>query len=300
MGEAKRRKATEPLYGKIRDRTSMRGLIISTPAVVDGSRVTFKGALDPEDLRFSLFFWDRLSWPQSAGIAIGSCPSASYLESAGILERPGFFFNGDQTKAHIRGYLSTLEQYERTQPGMWALGSGANSIQGDHSLFTDNNGAIIELQRCIPIPKKDVPLAEILEFRQRRRDELLIFRQYLDDIASEIVSTSDSVDALNRAQKNLDETCRDLIRVTKEWQAPIYLTNFRASFNLDLGKAVSTAFKTWSALGIMGLSGTTAEIGAVAAGINSQISIKSDVAFRQLRRETSPFKYAYSIEREFG
>lgn len=300
MGEARRRKATEPFYGKIRDRPSMRGLIISAPIVIDGDSFIFKGGLDPEDLRFSLFFWDRLSWPQSAGIAIGSCPSASYLESAGILERPSFFFNGNQTKAHVRGYLSTLEQYEHTQPGMWTFGSGANSIQGDHTLFTENNGTLIELQRCIPIPQRDVPLAEILEFRQRRRDELLLFRLYLDDIASEIISTSDSVDALNRAQKKLDETCRNLIKVTREWRVPIYLTNFRASFNLDLGKAASSAFKTWSALGVMGLSGTTAEIGAIAAGINSQISIKSDVALRQFRRKTSPFKYAYSIEQEFG
>ncbi|MNH34260.1 hypothetical protein D3C79_948400 [compost metagenome] len=138
-----------------------------------------------------------------------------------------------------------------------------------------------------------------MEFRHKRRDELLLFRQYIEDLALEINGSSDSVDALNKAKRNIDDACSNLWTVTREWEVPIYLSNFSASFNLDLKKLASSAYVTWQSLSSMGLSDTTSIIGAATAGAQSQLSVKSDVKFRPFKKSRSPFKYAFSISQHF-
>ncbi|GLO44146.1 DUF6236 family protein [Pseudomonas putida] len=282
----------------------MRGLIISSPVTIKDGKEIYKWEsflLDPQDLRFSIFFWDRLAWPRlefnTMEIPVGD--DALFLQSAGILERPTYFYLGNGARAKIKGYISTLEKYEEQHPGMWAMGNGANSIITESDYFESNAGTLIELLRCVPIPTQDVPLSEILEFRHKRRDELLLFRQYIEDLSLEINGSSDSVDALNKAQRNIDEACSNLWSVTREWNMPIHLSNFSTSFNLDLKKAASSAYVAWKSLSSMGLPDTTSIIGAVAAGVQSQLSVKSDVKFRPFKKSRSPFKYAFSISQHF-
>lgn len=302
MGQAKHRKAKEPNYGKIKEPSKMRGLIISCPVEIQGEKEIYSWnltQLDPQDLRFSLFFWDRLCWPKPAFDLMPTFHEASFLEEAGVLDRPTYLHLGNRAKSMIKTYLTAFEDYEKSQPGMWAFGTGLNSIKTQTELFIEEQGTAIELQRSIPIPTEDVPLEEILEFRQRRRDELLLFRSYIENLATEINSSSDSVDALKKAQRNIDEACKNLMIVTREWRAPIYLANFSSNFNLDLKKAATSAYAAWLSLSEMGLPETTSIIGAGITGLQSQISIKSDIKFRSFKKATSPFKYAYSISKQF-
>jgi hypothetical protein len=123
MGESKRRKASDPNYGKPKPtpgppwssfapptfrmplgptqtpgppkptpgrseylpeflEPTQRGLVVSSPLVIQGGRI-FVGSsnLDPQELRFSLLFWDRLAWPASRNIHFGSGPDEQFLES---------------------------------------------------------------------------------------------------------------------------------------------------------------------------------------------------------------------------
>jgi hypothetical protein len=85
MGEAKRRKESDPMYGR-----PTRGLILTCPIeMIEQHGVIIKSTeLDPQDLRHALLFWDELVWPANNQIYIGSGPDAEYLEEAKILTRP--------------------------------------------------------------------------------------------------------------------------------------------------------------------------------------------------------------------
>ncbi|WP_028222193.1 DUF6236 family protein, partial [Paraburkholderia oxyphila] len=180
MGEAKRRKATDPSYGKVPKDTHKRGLVVSPPIVIEGGRLFAKSSnLDPLELRFALLFWDRLVWPSSRVIHFASNQDEQFLEAAGILNRPDYTIWGDGATGIAQGQVTAFNDFDSREPGMWALAQGENSFVWKDGFLEDGAGALVELHRAIPIPCHDVPLAEILEFKEKRRDELLLLRAQL-------------------------------------------------------------------------------------------------------------------------
>ena len=94
MGEAKRRKQSDPNFGRVPRQAVNRGLVVSPPIEIqDNSLFAKSWNLDPQELRFALLFWDRLVWPSSRTVHFPSGPDELFLEDAGILSRPKYTFN---------------------------------------------------------------------------------------------------------------------------------------------------------------------------------------------------------------
>lgn len=297
MGQAKFRKAHDPEYGKAKP--TVRGLIISPPMVVSGDTVSITSSeLDPKDLRASLLYWDRLAVPASTMISFGEEDlDAKYLESAGVLYRPKYPIDGSMSDIMMRLPALALEDYEKTSPGAWSIGGGENSILTLGGYTTAQEGILISLYGAIPIPSEEVPLPEILNFRQKRRDELLSFRAHLDSLAQEISSSKDTQAELKRKLSELDKACSDLAKVCQEWQSPVYLGDLKASLNFSLVKAIASATTAWAALGKIELGLTTKVIASTLATVGSQFEIKKDIKFRSIKRDSSPFKYVYEAQK---
>jgi len=159
-------------------------------------------------------------------------------------------------------------------------------------------GTRIELINAIPLPAATVPLAEILDFKAKRRPELLAFRSYLEDMTQEINGAADSVDVLSRKLKELDLACADLFKTTKEWQFPLYLADIKVSMNTDFAKSIDVGTKAWGKMDEIGMDATQKMIGATLAGISSLCSVKPDFKFQSIKRPASPYKYLYLAQRE--
>jgi hypothetical protein len=297
MGEAKLRKIIEPNYGKIPKEAESRGMVISPPIEVVGTRLIAKSSnIDAQELRFALLFWDRLVWPSSRAIHFASNQDEQYLESIGILKRPDYTIYGDGATGLAKGQIQAFEDLDSREPGVWAIAQGESSFMWKEGFIQREVGAFVELSRSIPIPKYDVPLAEILEFKQRRRDELLTLRSHLDNFVVGLEKSGDKLDALNRYVAEIDRACANLLCVSSEWQFPFYLSNFKTSFSLNPIKLLGPAAGAWKAMESYGV--TLAATAAVVAGAASTLEIKSDFGLRSPRRPKSPYKYAYRIDRE--
>ena len=312
MGQAKQRKASDPLYGKPDlDQASdtfnrahsptLRGLIVSNPIKIEGTTLSSSSPhLDVQDLRSSLLYWDRLSWPKNP--IIGSPPNndEKFLRDEGVLIRPKTEIKGGGQITDIFQTFSIalLQHYEKTLPGIWSIGNSTNSILVNEGAKATLDGTLLQLYNAIPVPAANVPLNEILEFKQKRHAELLSLRAHFKSLVTEIQGSADSVDALNSKLAEVDHACANLISVTREWQVPVKLSSINASLNFNIGKGFESAAKAWTAAGDLGLGQTGAVLAAVAAGIQSQIKISPDISLRSIRKGASPFRYAYLIERD--
>ncbi|KAF0231301.1 MAG: hypothetical protein FD175_1170 [Beijerinckiaceae bacterium] len=195
MGQSKWRKENDPDYGKPKSVKS--GLIVSPPIVIEGSRLYARSTnLDPQELRFSLLFWDQLVWPSSRAIHFASGPDEKFLEAAGILSRPDFTVWGDGASGIAAGQIQAFIEHNEREPGAWCLAQGENSLLIQNNQFYDQRGTLLELHRAIPVPDKDVPLAEILEFKQRRSDEFGILKQQIENLYLQSTGSTDSEIAL--------------------------------------------------------------------------------------------------------
>lgn len=297
MGDAKRRAASDPYFGRLSNSKSYRGLIVSPPIKVDGKKILVKStSLDPQEVRFALLFWDRLVWPSSRAIHIESGPDELFLESANILTRPEYTYSGDVAQGIARGQFQAYMDREQAEPGVWALSQGENSFLWKNGLADQKKGALVELHRAIPIPAKDVPLAEILEFRSRRNDELVMLKQHLESFVSEIEESNDKPLALQKRLAEIDQACADLLTVGREWQFPVYLSNFKASFNLSPVKFLPAVAGGWTMGKPYGLMAASAA--ATAFGAASTLEIKGDYGLKSIRRSASPFRYAFHVHEE--
>lgn len=301
MGQARIRKQTETTFGTVPKDHPQRGLIISNPIKLDvkNNDVQVQGRLDPSELRFSLLYWDKLAKPDSYFYRFGEGDDEQFLISAGILTRPLIPHQGGNTATVIFDtFINAMKQLDASEPGVWSLS------QGDRSLFLENHpdklsqnsGISVKLIRSIPIPAHDVPLVEILEFKEKRRDELNILHAHINDLSTKINLSNEIPAVTEKTIKDIDRACADLLKVSTEWQYPFHIGDLKASINFNGFKTLGAAGAAWKFGEPYGLPAATAA--AVFSGVISAFDIKADVGFRSIKRKKTPYHYAWQAHRE--
>lgn len=292
MGQARQRKLHDPSYGK----PVHRGLIICPKTKIGKNNVTVDGALNPQELRFALMFWDKLVWPGMGLIRMEGTTDDQYLEQVGVLERPVYRLAGPVHEVVLNSQLIALSEREAKQPGQWGLLQGENALHFSEDSYDPGKGAGIELIRAVPIPSIDTPLAEILEFKQRRRDELIAFRQHMEALAKNVYESADQSTELAKHISDIQKVCSDLTAVGKEFQFPMHVADFKASLNLKptLVGEVTGAWQWGSTYGL-----EIATVAAALAGVRSALKLVGKPGLRPVKVPASPYKYAYHIGEEF-
>jgi hypothetical protein len=296
MGEAKRRKAADPSYGRLK-----RGLIITSPveATKDGARIS--GGLDLQDLRYSLLFWDRLVWPSNNYISIKSGPDEEYLETAGILQRPRYNFVDAKTGIEplIDAQVKAFTERDGAEPGTWDLCQTSTALLANTTGLIKDGGAQIELYRAIPVPDKDVPLNDILEFKRKRHDELTALRNEIDGLMSGVNAAEDPQDELRKKLESVDRACADVVRISSEWNFPVRLSNVKASLDLKPFEILAAGISGYYASTLLGL--TQAALGGAlgaAAASKTALKISGDFGWQGLKKRSNPYRYVAQFNNE--
>jgi hypothetical protein len=293
MGEAKRRAKADPSFGKPK-----RGLVISAPIEINGNSVLIKSTSpDLQELRASLLYWDRLAWPTNNAIFIDGGADINYLEGAKILARPRYAFSGQGADILVRTQTEALLDLDKEEPGIWSLSQGENSILVKSGALTQDNGIALELYRAIPVPDKDVPLAEVLEFRLKRYDELQSLRVEIDGLVETVNSSQDPKEELEKCLHRIDQKCAAAIRVGSEWQFPVRLSNLKTSVDLKPFSMVRDGLVAF--LGATALGATSAFIASLTgAAAAASIKITGDFGWGGLRDRTNPYRYVSQFHKE--
>jgi hypothetical protein len=293
VGEAKRRKASDPTYG--RNPQHGRGLVVSCPLKIAGSSVEWRSIfLDPQELRFSLLFWEKLAWPISHVVRVDGGPDEQFLEQIGILLRPRYGILGDVAKVIAQTQVRAFLDLESHEPGSWALAQGENPFLLQDEILEVGRGALVHLHRAIPVPDKDVPLNDILEFRMKRRDELLLLRHEIDSFFTSINNAADKEFELRRHIWAIDTACAAILKVAKEWNFPLRLADLRSSFELRPFAALMAGVGgwTWGAEYEMPLMGAALGVAA------SSLKVSKDFGMAKIKMRSSPYRYVYRFHEE--
>lgn len=271
-----------------------RGLVISCPIKIrDGSLEIVTAALDPQELRFSLLFWEKLDFPANNAMHIGLDRDAQFLADEGILNRTQFtpeFTNGavDLQSLFSQAHTHAFRTLDQKEPGVWSLATGENSISFPPDELETGRGTLVQLHRAIPVPDKDVPLADILEFRSNRRSELLALRYHLDSIYQRILNAGDGELALNSEVNNLQKAILDHTKAAKETGLSFRKMTFSANLNpLPAAIAAYSAMNAHSPLVL-----------PLLAAAASSINIGLGPALKGGKLSDTPFRYVSSYHEQ--
>lgn len=157
----------------------------------------------------------------------------------------------------------------------------------------------LELHRAIPIPDKDVPLAEVLEFKRRRHDELWSLRAELDAFVAAIGAADDKAAELMKHIDLVDQACANAIRVGAEWQFPVRLTNFKSTFEFRPFQTLAGALagSQLAALTATQFALSLATGAALATAPALKLSFDG-FEWRGLQPRLNAYRYVYQFHRE--
>lgn len=272
-----------------------RGLIISVPMQLKGDQFSCKGMLDKQELRFSLLLWDKLDWPDNFVISIEGGPDEEFLKQEGILVRSVASFSGGGSGAEIvrDAFLSTFRERDNSQPGHWSLARGERSISFDTSEMEQGRGILFNLHKAIPVPSKDVPFQDILEFRTKRRAELLSLRFHLEDIYQRVRSAPDSDLSQISELSKLDLALAEYLKVVHESRIPSVRASL--SVNIDIKDLIVGSLVAERTLnyGLGEVAAGLSAMTATALSANASFTLGSGL---KKRAPSSPFQYVSSIE----
>lgn len=319
MGEAKRRKAVEPYFGM--KPKHGRGILLSAPIVFDGNKLLAKSSsIDPAELRRATLLWDRLVWPDSKIISLGSNTDEEFLEAEGLLTRPRpVRFNDDAGVGNMQALMRITDSFditigmsqakhfaqqhvdeylalERDEPGQWTMSQGEGSFLMKNPNFVEGRGQLVTLARAIPLPDQDYPLQDLLEFKHKRSDEIVALTHELDKFFSQIANAKDADFEMSRLLRVVDKQCSDMIKAAKESKRRFHLGDLSFSLSLDsIESAVNRAI-AWEAAGLTATG--LPLVGSALGGVASLVSFSRGIGAHNLVTRESPFRVVGSLHKD--
>lgn len=199
--------------------------------------LSFKENLRASDIIKYLVYWDKIDYPVNSQCFIGLAdPDLIMLEEQGILTRTMYPFgsNGINPDLFLKSQLWALEQHIKSSKGQWTLAQ--DIFETDDLYFPlineDNKKQIIEfnLINSLPVPIDSTPIYEILDFKYRRRDELIRLREHLDTIYNSIIQSEEIQKTYHKKIQEIQKDLYDLNRLFNENKIRTRLDSMKAHF----------------------------------------------------------------------
>ena len=197
------------------------------------------------DINYFLLYWDRLVSPTNNMIHHW-LPCEEELMRLGKLEVPKFSVRSMASSMYAEfdalSQTRTLDLMRTKHKDTdWRIHS-----LNDELNFSDSDTVVkqtlrFDLCNLLPVPGPDVSLNEILEFKERRTDELIALHSYIDELYFEVINSGDFELSKAKAFDGFKRSIADLDALNSQgWRSPIKF-NISSSFEFDLSQVMAAA-----------------------------------------------------------
>lgn len=268
-----------------------RGIILPPPVEFEPSGAFSVIGMTRPQIDAALLYWDAIEYPINMMIEIASEDITSLVQ-LGVATRTEIKFEGGWSGAELlsTGYDEIIKALSAQSPGRWShLTIPRGQVPSKHS----HDVVTVRLIETLPLPQNELPFEELLEFKSRRRDELLDLRTHIDQLADVVVVALDGDAALARKIDALHTSLRAMREVSTERFGICRGFSIKPSFSLtDALKSGAIAFGASG--GDLKVSGIAALAGAAMQSIDVSLERSGGTP------QSGPLKYAISIENELS
>lgn len=279
----------------------------------------FKDSITPDDVRKNLLYWDFIDFPRTSDMKVDLRTNEENI----LLIEQGFIKQTDlyaakapapgtivQFEVHkicenaILGQLELLNEYAsqglRCAVSQHYIDQRLLDFYVPKSIQKARPIIEFELINCLPYPSIDTKIADVLEFKDRRKDELIQLRQALENLNTTATKNPDKLKDKNLIQE-LEEKIRDVDTVLKENKFNIFTTPTKIL--VDIPKEIVKDFKSiftdisiTTALGFPIDSKEFLMVTGARAIINT--TAKTLLGPKQLPENIKDFAYIYHAKKE--
>jgi hypothetical protein len=279
-----------------------KGLIIPSGVVVtdSGSSSQFGGdSIDPALIRNWVMFWDDFICPENNFVSTGLPQDLDFLQQQGLLVRNRVPFSGSVSSGNFgKLFLASQEitylQKNAEEPGKWSMGQSEGIIKGQTTPQGTEACLVFDLINSIQLPDRLVPINEILEFKEKRRDELSAFHTYLEDIYFRISASKDIPRSRTHELAKLESAISEYNKTLQEKFQNRLLTSLRIILDRSLITSAGMAMGAASLAPAIGLPA----LGAGAMVGSASFAIQSILTERAPNTSMHPLTYVTKVENE--
>lgn len=254
--------------------------VVASPAIISihGDGFTMERSISAEEVRYYALYWDKIVIPGSNLVYV-AIPEEDVLIKTGVIDRPRVGFSGLWGGADI-GHSFALAQsvvakklIEEDKSTDWVVHQIGRELGLPPEFIEKRNTLRLDLINLLPVPSADVAIADVLQFKQRRADELNNLHSTIESAYLEALKSPDPDLATKLAVRELDIAIRNLQTVTSEkWQRTSKF-DFSLELNLD-GSRLSQGVAAGAAFDFF-TNGFGIPIGPIVGGIASILKLKA-------------------------
>lgn len=254
--------------------------VIAAPAIINthGNGFTMERGLTPEEIRYYALYWDKVVIPGNNLVYVG-LPEEDLLIQSGIIERPRVGFQGSFSGSAIADsfgiaqFLVAKKLMEEEKNTDWVLHQIGNKLVIPKEYVDAKHSLRFELVNLLPVPNGLTPIADILEFKDRRKTELNALHECIELAYIEALKCPDPTFGASKAIRDLKESIANLDVVSNERWERISKFDFSAEFNLD-GGSIVTGIATGAAFDYF-TDAFTIPVGSIVGGLASLLKFKA-------------------------
>lgn len=269
-----------------------KGIVMSAYDVtIEKSLFKISAEIPPEYLRYFCLYWDRIKLIDASPVRCGFDGEKQLLREAGILSvrtahnpdwKPGNIASKDMgkelTKYVVTRHFSLAAQEMGCllleEPNQWTIHQNGSKLLLPDSHRVEQLTAKIELTNCLPVPRADIPLDKVLDFKVHRKSELESLHGALTELYLKVIASSDIPTAQDYYVKQLKCAIKDLNTVSNEKFGSCKLASRKIALELNsasflAGYGASTFFDS-----------PVSKVGAfVLGGVLSSVKLTAEKSF---------------------
>jgi len=254
--------------------------VIAAPAIINihGDGFTMERGLSPQEVRYYALYWDKIVIPGTNLVYVG-LPEEDILIESGVIERPRVGFQGSFSSADVGHSFAVAQSLvakklmEEDRSIDWVLHQIGNKLNLPSEFTESKNSLRFDLVNLLPVPSGSTPIADILEFKHRRADELNSLHDAIETAYIEALKCPDTSLGTSTAIRELKGSIENLEAVSTEKWGRTSKFDFSVELNLDGGKisqgiASGVVFDFFTNL-------FTLPVGSIIGGIASMFRFKA-------------------------
>lgn len=215
--------------------------VIASPAHIQLLRNGFKleRSLSVDEIRYYALYWDKIVIPGSNIIYV-QVPDEDILIETGVIQRPRVEFGGTwsgEKIAYTFPYAQSVvadKLIKEDRHTDWTIHQIGQEVLLPSEYMTKQFALRFDLANALPVPHGDVPIPDILEFKQRRRDELNSLHAMMDQVYLDILKSPDMELSRNTAVRNLKVAIDNINKVSSEKWNRVSAFNWSIEMNLNM------------------------------------------------------------------
>lgn len=277
--------------------------IIAAPGIIKPliGGFNMERSITPDEVRYYLMYWDKVTIPTNNLVHIG-IPEEDELIRCQAIERPRITFQGSfggdvLTNAILSCQTVIASEKVKDKNIDWCIHQFGQSLSLPQQYKETKDVIRFDLINALPVPSAETPIADILEFKQRRADELNELHHALDDIYIEILKSPDTDLTSKKQISDLKEKISNLHRAQSESFSKTKKFDLSLDLNIS-GKDLMLAASSGAVIDFLH-NGLTMPIATMVGGVVSclKISAKQSVTFSPAAKNKN-LAYLSSAHRE--